>query len=222
MKLLIETSFNTEYEIIEEEKGKKSLYVTGIFSEVDIENNNGRVYPEAILAREVEKFQRLIESGQAIGELDHPESPKLNLRNISHRITKVWKEGKQYLGKAQILPTESGNIAKNLIESGVRLGISSRALGSLTQEEGYKKVNEDLHLITWDLVARPSFGNALMSSIYENKEYSIIEGKIVESVKSSAPKEEEVKYLLEEVKRWRDKYYSQLILDSLKKMSKEE
>lgn len=220
MRLLIETSFNTEYEIIEEGQGKKSLYVTGIFSEVDIKNNNGRYYPEAILDREVDKFQTLIETGQAIGELDHPESPKLNLRNISHKITKVWKEGKQYMGKAQVLPTDSGNIARNLIESGVKLGISSRALGSLTQEEGVKKVNEDLHLITWDLVARPSFGNALMSSIYEEKEYKIIEGKIIESIKE-APKEN-VQYLLEEVKRWRDLYYSQLILDSLKKLSKEE
>lgn len=218
MKLLIEPIFEetSVKEVIEEGTQEKKLYISGPFWFHSVKNKNGRIYPEHIADREVEKFQSIIESGQAVGELDHPDSPKINLHNISHRITTLKKEGQAYMGRALILDTPSGKIAKSLINNGVKIGISSRALGSLSEGKDGKVVNEDLHLITWDLVARPSFSDALMNTVYENKEWDIVEGKIVEKIVGERKtSNEEIKILLEEIKKYRDLYFKQLIINQL-------
>ena len=216
MKLLLEPIFeDTQIEFISEgENQQRKLYISGPFSFHTTINRNGRIYPENIMDREINKFKSLIESGQAVGELDHPDTPKLNLHNISHRITSLQKEGKTYFGKALVLDTPSGRIARNLAENGVKLGISSRALGSLTDTSRGKIVNEDLRVITWDIVARPSFSEAIMDTIYESKEWELINGRIIE-VEQDFHSDNHIQKLLEEVKRWRDLYFKELILNQL-------
>jgi len=218
MKLLTNPIFEEiEVKFVTEGENRKKWYIQGPFSFHSLRNKNGRIYPEKVLDREIGKFQKLIETGQAVGELDHPDSPKLNLKNISHRIVSIKKSGNCYEGKGVLLDTPSGKIAQNLAENGVKLGISSRALGTLTDSDEGKVVNEDLHLITWDLVARPSFSEAVLSAVYEGKEWDIVEGEIIESTKNKKLSDEKIQSLLEEIKKWRDLYYQQLLINSIRK-----
>lgn len=138
------------------------LILTGKIQEADVKNGNGRKYPEKILRREIEKYQTLIHENRAIGECDHPDSSVINLKNVSHTITKVWWEGPVVMAKIRVLPTPSGQIIKALVESGIKLGISSRGLGSTHQANGITMVDDDFQLICFDLVSEPSTPGAFM------------------------------------------------------------
>lgn len=164
MKLLKEfKEFN--YEIIKEDAvdgrpGK--LFVKGVIQRADTLNQNGRIYPKDILFKEVENYRKVVHERRAMGELDHADDPVVNLKNVSHLITDIWSDDEVVYGKIEILPTPMGNIARNLIESNVKIGISSRALGSVRSRGDADIVQDDLHLICWDLVSEPSTPGAYM------------------------------------------------------------
>jgi len=138
------------------------LFLTGKIQEADVKNGNGRKYPEKILRREVEKYETLIRENRAIGECDHPDSSVINLKNVSHTITKIWWEGPVVMAKIRVLPTPSGQIIKALVQSGIKLGISSRGLGSTHEVNGITMVDDDFQLICFDLVSEPSTPGAFM------------------------------------------------------------
>jgi hypothetical protein len=164
MKLLKEfKEFN--YEIIKEDAsdGKPGkLFVKGVIQRADTLNQNGRIYPKDILFKEVENYKKVVMERRAMGELDHADDPVVNLKNVSHLITDIWADDEVIFGKIEILPTPMGNIARNLIESNVKVGISSRALGSVRSRGDADVVQDDLHLICWDLVSEPSTPGAYM------------------------------------------------------------
>tara|TARA_A100001515_G_C4568718_1_gene208996 strand:+ start:179 stop:781 length:603 start_codon:yes stop_codon:yes gene_type:complete len=145
------------------------IFLTGKLQEAEVQNGNGRVYPKPILEREIKKYQDTVADRRAMGELDHPESSVVNLQNVSHIITEVWWDGNNVMGKLEVLNTPSGNILKSLVESGVKMGISSRALGSVSQRAGKTIVEEDLQLICFDMVSEPSTPNAFM--LKEHREH---------------------------------------------------
>jgi len=144
------------------------MMLTGKLQECDVQNGNGRIYPAPILTREVKKYAGVVEDNRALGELDHPESSIINLTNVSHMVTKVWMEGANVMGKCKVLNTPSGQILRSLVESGVKIGISSRGMGSVTEQQGKTIVEDDFQLICFDIVSEPSTPNAFMS-LQENK-----------------------------------------------------
>ena len=139
------------------------MMLTGKLQEADVQNGNGRVYPHAIMEREVGKYKALVEDRRALGELDHPDSSIINLVNVSHMVTEVWMDGPSVMGKIKVLETPSGQILKALVESGVKTGISSRGMGSVTERMGKTIVEDDFQLICFDIVSEPSTPNAFMS-----------------------------------------------------------
>lgn len=139
------------------------MMLTGKLQEADVQNGNGRVYPQAIMEREVKKYKQVVEDRRALGELDHPDSSIVNLANVSHMITEVWMDGPAVMGKAKVLETPSGQILKALIESGVKIGISSRGMGSVREQMGKTIVEDDFQLICFDIVSEPSTPNAFMA-----------------------------------------------------------
>lgn len=164
--LLIET-FLFEGRLSEGETGV--VLVKGILQRADAQNQNGRVYPREILEREVDKYQQLIKERRALGELDHPDSSVINLKNVSHNIRECLWEGDDLIGVIEILPTPSGNILKELLKSGIRLGISSRGMGSVEQiGENKVRVGKDFELLGWDFVSNPSTQGAFMEQINES------------------------------------------------------
>jgi len=144
------------------------LMLTGKLQECDVQNGNGRVYPAPILTREVKKYAGLVKDNRALGELDHPESSIINLANVSHMMTEVWMDGANVMGKAKVLNTPSGQILRSLVESGVKIGISSRGMGSVTEQQGKTIVEDDFQLICFDIVSEPSTPNAFMG-LSENR-----------------------------------------------------
>jgi len=144
------------------------MMLTGKLQEADVQNGNGRVYPHAIMEREVGKYKQLVEDRRALGELDHPDSSIINLVNVSHMVTEVWMDGPSVMGKIKVLETPSGQILKALVESGVKTGISSRGMGSVTERMGKTIVEDDFQLICFDIVSEPSTPNAFMA-LSENK-----------------------------------------------------
>jgi hypothetical protein len=172
MKLITET-FEDVNVLVEENEGKKSLYIEGIFLQSEIKNRNGRVYPYDVLNREVQRYnEQYVKSGRALGELGHPDGPTVNLERVSHKIISLKAEGSNFIGKAQILSTPMGDIAKNLLDSGVRLGVSSRGMGSLEERNGANYVRDDFMLATAaDIVADPSAPDAFVNGIMEGKEW---------------------------------------------------
>ena len=174
MKLLKEVNdFTYDYEQVKkstEEGGP--LIVKGILQRCDTINQNGRIYPREILEPQIEHYKSLVEERRAVGELDHADEPVVNLKNASHLITKIWIEPDGVvMGEVEVLKTPMGDILRSLIESNVKVGISSRALGSLTEGYDGNIVQDDLHLICWDMVSEPSTPNAFMS-LKEGREYS--------------------------------------------------
>ena len=164
MKLLKEFK-EFDYEIIKEDASDGrpgKLFVKGVIQRADTLNQNGRIYPRDVLFREMENYKKVVMERRAMGELDHADDPVVNLKNVSHVITDVWTEDEVVFGKIEILPTPMGNIARNLIESNVKIGISSRALGSVQSRGNADIVQDDLHLICWDLVSEPSTPGAYM------------------------------------------------------------
>ena len=173
MKLIREEIESVEF-FVEQKNGKKSMYIEGVFLQADMKNRNGRVYPMETLRREVGRYsENHITSGRALGELGHPEGPTVNLDRVSHKIVSLKESGSNFIGKAKILGTPMGKIASSLIEEGVKLGVSSRGVGSLQQtKEGYSVVGEDFMLATAaDIVADPSAPDAFVSGIMEGKEW---------------------------------------------------
>jgi len=144
------------------------MMLSGKLQEADVQNGNGRVYPMNIMEREVKKYAQLVEDNRALGELDHPDSSIINLANVSHMVTKVWMENKSVMGKIKVLNTPSGQILRALVESGVKTGISSRGMGSVTEQQGKTMVEDDFQLICFDIVSEPSTPNAFMG-LSENK-----------------------------------------------------
>jgi len=138
------------------------MMLTGKLQECDVQNGNGRVYPAPILTREVKKYAGIVQDNRALGELDHPESSIINLTNVSHMMTEVWMDGPSVMGKAKVLNTPSGQILRSLVESGVKIGISSRGMGSVTEQQGKTMVEDDFQLICFDIVSEPSTPNAFM------------------------------------------------------------
>jgi Prohead core protein serine protease len=164
--LLIETVL-FEGKLNEAENGV--VLVKGVLQRADAQNQNGRVYPREILEREVKKYQQLIKERRALGELDHPDSSVINLKNVSHNIRECMWEGDDLVGVVEILPTPSGNILKELLKSGIRLGISSRGMGSVEQiGENKVRVGQDFELLGWDFVSNPSTQGAFMEQINES------------------------------------------------------
>lgn len=140
-----------------------TMFLTGVMQRADAKNGNGRVYPENILRREVENYKKLVAESRALGELDHPDESVINLKNASHIVTDIWWNGKDVMGKVKILTTPSGQILKSLVESGVKLGISSRGLGSVKEKAGLTYVEDDFQLICFDFVSEPSTVGAFMN-----------------------------------------------------------
>ncbi len=171
MKLITELNEDVGVIVEKNEDGKKNLYIEGIFLQSAIENKNGRFYPELVMDKEVARYMKeSVEQKRALGELGHPEGPQINLDRTSHLITSLKKEGTNYVGKARIMDTPMGNIAKGLVESGVRLGVSSRGMGTLAKNaKGIMEVQRDFRLATAaDIVADPSAPNAFVNGIMEN------------------------------------------------------
>jgi len=139
------------------------LMLTGKLQESDVQNGNGRVYPRTILEREVKKYAALVDDNRALGELDHPDSSIINLANVSHMVTEVWMDGAAVMGKCKVLDTPSGQILRALVESGVKIGISSRGMGSVSEQMGKTIVEDDFQLICFDIVSEPSTPNAFMA-----------------------------------------------------------
>ena len=174
MKLITETLDELQYVTEAKEDGSKNLYIEGIFLQSAIKNRNGRMYPVETLAKEVERYnESYVKSGRALGELGHPDGPQINLDRVSHVITSLRQEGMNWIGKAKLTDTPMGNTAKGLIESGVRLGVSSRGMGSLRlNKEGINEVQDDFHLATAaDIVADPSAPDAFVNGIMEGVEW---------------------------------------------------
>ena len=173
MKLITEEITNVK--IITEGKGSgKKLYIEGVFLQGNIKNRNGRMYPMETLAKEVTRYnESFVNKGRALGELGHPDGPTVNLDRVSHKIVSLKENGSNFIGKAKILNTPMGNIAKSLIDEGVKLGVSSRGVGSLRPtKEGYNVVSDDFMLSTAaDIVADPSAPDAFVEGIMEGKDW---------------------------------------------------
>lgn len=176
MKLIKEISQELNYLTEATENGKKGIYIEGIFMQADRENKNGRMYPKSIMEKELGRYQTLIKEKRSLGELGHPPNPTINLNNVSHLITNLRFEGSDIVGKAKILDTPMGKIAQNFIEEGVRLGVSSRGLGSLKERNGINEVQDDFHLATVDIVADPSAPDAFVQGIMESAEWILENG----------------------------------------------
>ena len=167
------TAFDVSPQMIVESEQQNGgrVIVTGVLQRAGAKNQNGRVYPKEILMREVKQYSEVqIAENRALGELDHPESSVVNLQNVSHNIKKVWWKGDDVMGTVEVLSTPAGNILKELLKAGVKLGISSRGLGSVKQlsEDGTMEVQSDFELVCWDFVSNPSTHGAFMRPINES------------------------------------------------------
>jgi len=183
MKLIKEV-FDTPSFVVENKLGKgKEYFIEGIFLQSELKNRNGRLYPEAVMDKEVGRYmEQLVKQNRAYGELGHPDTPSINLDRVSHLIVDLRKEGTNYVGKAKIMETPMGNIARGLLDGGANLGVSSRALGSLKMNnEGVQIVQDDFMLSTAaDIVADPSAPDAYVRGIMESKEWTFVDGRFVE------------------------------------------
>ena len=193
MKLISEyTNYALDQVIVEQnEKGEKEYFIEGVFMQSEIKNRNGRVYPKAIMDKEVNRYrEEFIEKGRAFGELGHPEGPTINLDKVSHLIQSLEADGNNYIGKAKILSTPNGQIVRNLLDDGAKLGVSSRGLGSLEEKGGAQYVKGDFQLATAaDIVADPSAPEAFVEGIMEGVEW-IMESGILRAVDAESMQRE--------------------------------
>ena len=182
MKLISEQIEGIEYITEEKDNGEKSYKIKGVFMQSEVKNRNGRVYPFEVLNKEVKRYNKeYIEEKRAFGELGHPDGPTVNLERASHMITALYPKGKNFIGEAKILKTPMGEIVKNLMDEGAKLGVSSRGMGSLEQKNGANYVKDDFYLATAaDIVADPSAPNAFVEGIMEGKEWVWNNGALVE------------------------------------------
>lgn len=181
MKLITELVEDVQLVTEAKESGGKDYYIEGIFLQADIKNRNGRMYPVEVLENEVARYNReVISKNRAFGELGHPSGPSINLDRVSHIITELYRDGKNFIGKAKLSKTPMGDIARGIMESGGQLGVSSRAMGSLKEYKGVMVVQKDLRLSTAaDIVADPSAPEAFVNGIMEGVEW------LYDSVKDS-------------------------------------
>ena len=179
MKLIREVFDQTSF-VVESKLGKgKEYFIEGVFLQSELQNRNGRMYPESIMDKEVGRYlKESVKQNRAYGELGHPDGPSINLDRVSHIVTELYRDGDNWMGKAKITDTPMGNIARGLIESGGQLGVSSRGLGTLKENrDGVQIVQDDFHLATAaDIVADPSAPDAFVRGIMENKEWVIVNG----------------------------------------------
>ena len=183
VKLFSEAVDEVEYITEAKEGGGKNYKIKGIFLQADIKNRNGRVYPMEILEKEVSRYnKKFINENRAYGELGHPEGPTVNLERVSHMVTELYPDGKNFIGEAKIMETPMGKIVKNIMNEGGKLGVSSRGMGSLNQKNGANYVRDDFYLGTAaDIVADPSAPNAFVEGIMEGKEWVWNNGALIES-----------------------------------------
>ena len=198
MKLISEHIEEIEYITEAKEGGGKNYKIRGIFMQADVKNRNGRIYPLDILRKEVTKYNKnFIQQNRAFGELGHPDGPTVNLERVSHMITSLTPDGKNFIGEAKIMDTPMGKIVKNLMDEGCKLGVSSRGMGSLQQRNGANYVKDDFYLATAaDIVADPSAPNAFVEGVMEGKEWVWNNGALVESHIAELRKKFDVKQRL--------------------------
>ena len=171
--LLIETQvFNPTTIVSRDKSSNGNMVVEGILATAEVKNGNGRYYSKDLWEREIGKYMGLVKENRAMGELDHPESQVINLKNVSHNIKDMWWDGDNVMGKLEILPTPSGNILKALIESGITVGVSSRGMGSLKQVGELMEVQDDFELLCWDFVSTPSNPDSFMHLVKEGLDFS--------------------------------------------------
>jgi len=193
MKLITEYTESDVEMIVEEKNGKKSHLIEGVFAQADAKNRNGRIYPMAVMEKAVNKYVAdQVKQGRAVGELNHPDGPTVNLDKVSHLIQDLQFEGKNVMGKALILDTPNGQIVKGLLEGGVKLGVSTRGMGSLEQRNGAMVVKDDFILNTVDIVQDPSAPAAFVNGIMEGVEWvwnnGIIEAQVIEKMETEIKK----------------------------------
>lgn len=176
-QLLVDTQiFLPIKQTLHEVKAGGNISVQGILATANVQNGNGRVYRESIWKREIEKYMDSVDNRRACGELDHPESTVINLKNVSHIITEVWWDGNKVMGTIEVLPTPSGNILKALIASGISVGVSSRGMGSVKQMGETLEVQDDFELLCWDFVSTPSNPGSWMETVNGSKKSNLREG----------------------------------------------
>jgi len=203
MRFITEVAQDIKFLVEKTEGGGKNVFIEGIFAQYDKQNKNGRIYPSHIMEKEVGRYQEIIDAKRALGELGHPASPSINLDKVSHLITSLKMEGNNnVVGRAKILETPMGIIARNLIENGVQLGVSTRGLGSLKEKNGVNEVQDDFHLATVDIVADPSAPDAFVQGIYESAEWICENGvwKTIDIEKAQKTLKETSKANLQETK----------------------
>ena len=193
MKLITEYTESDVEMIVEEKDGKKNHLIEGVFAQADAKNRNGRIYPMAVMEKAVNKYVAdQVKQGRAVGELNHPEGPTVNLDKVSHLIQDLQFEGKNVMGKALILDTPNGQIVKGLLEGGVKLGVSTRGMGSLEQRNGAMYVKDDFILNTVDIVQDPSAPAAFVNGIMEGVDWiwnnGIIEARVIEKMETEIKK----------------------------------
>ena len=182
MKLISESIEDIEYITEDDAEGKKNYRIKGVFLQAEVKNRNGRIYPMPVLEKEVGRYNKeYVQKNRAFGELGHPDGPTVNLERVSHMITKLSPDGKNFIGEAKIMDTPYGKIVKNLINEGAKLGVSSRGMGSLEPRRGAQVVKDDFYLATAaDIVADPSAPNAFVEGIMEGKEWVWQNGAVKE------------------------------------------
>ena len=195
VKLISEPVEDVEYITEDKENGEKKYKIRGIIMQADIKNRKGRVYPMEVLEKEVAKYNKnFVNEKRAFGELGHPDGPTVNLERVSHMITSLKPDGKNFIGEAKIMDTPMGKIVKNLMDEGAKLGVSSRGMGSLRQKGGANVVSDDFYLATAaDIVADPSAPNAFVEGIMEGKEWVWNNGALVEAHVADLKKKFDVK-----------------------------
>ena len=183
VKLIAEQVEDVEFITEDNDEGKKNYKIRGVFMQADVKNRNGRIYPMEVLQKQVSEYnKKIIKEKRAFGELGHPEGPTVNLERVSHMITDLYPDGKNFMGEAKIMNTPMGKIVKNLMDEGAKLGVSSRGMGSLEQKNGVNYVKDDFYLATAaDIVADPSAPNAFVEGIMEGKEWVWNHGALVEA-----------------------------------------
>jgi hypothetical protein len=186
MKLITELVEDVKYIEESNKDGGKDYYIEGVFLQSEVQNRNGRVYPTPTLIKECRRYIReYVDKGRALGELNHPTGPTVNLDRVSHMVKSLNESGRDIIGRAKVLKTPMGDIVKNLIAEGAKLGVSSRGMGSLKSRGGYQEVQEDFMLAAIDIVADPSAPNAFVNGIMEGKEWvwenGILQPQVIES-----------------------------------------
>jgi hypothetical protein len=189
MKLITELTEDVKYIKENIGNGEKTYFIEGVFMQSDTKNRNGRIYPKNILNKECTRYiKEYVEKGRAMGELNHPSGPTVNLDRVSHIIKELYENGTSIYGKAKVLDTPMGRIVKNLIDEGAQLGVSTRGMGSLRPKNGYQEVQEDFMLAAIDIVADPSAPNAFVNGIMEGREWIFENGMWSERQKEEAVK----------------------------------